>query len=134
MTLNTIGPLAASGDLQQPFDAAVIIPTILRESLMRTVRSVYAQEWPGRIQILIGIDVAQGDRDILRQLGAECPDRMALTIFDLGYSTAQVHGGIYHNAYSGSLRSVLSYAANSRYLYELASGRFGWSIDKLFLA
>ena len=114
--MNTIGPQAAQGSLQPPFDAAVIIPTILRESLMRAVRSVFAQEWPGRIQILIGVDIARGDRDMLRQLGAECPERMAITIFDPGYSTAQVHGGIYHNAYSGSLRTVMSYAANSRYL------------------
>ncbi len=83
---------------------------------MRAVRSVFTQEWPGRIQIMIGVDVAQGDRDVLRQLGAECPDRMAITVFDPGYSTAQVHGGIYHNAYSGSLRTVMSYAANSRRL------------------
>lgn len=116
MELNTIGPQATQGELQAPFDAAVIIPTVLRESLMRAVRSVFAQEWPGRIQILIGVDIARGDRDILRQLGAECPDRMALTVFDPGYSTAQTHGGIYLNAYSGSLRTVLSYAANSRYL------------------
>ena len=102
--------------MQAPFDAAVIVPTVLRESLLRAVRSVFAQEWPGRIQVMIGIDVAEGDRDMLRQLGAECPDRMALTVFDPGYSTAQVHGGIYHNAFSGSLRTVLSYAANSRYL------------------
>ncbi len=114
--MNTIGPQAAQETLQAPFDAAVIIPTVLRESLMRAVRSVFAQEWPGRIQILIGVDMAQGDRDMLRQLGAECPDRMAITIFDPGYSTAQVHGGIYHNAYSGSLRTVMSYAANSRRL------------------
>ena len=116
MNLNTIGPQAVQGALQAPFNTAVIIPTVLRESLLRAVRSVFAQEWPGRIQILIGVDIAEGDRDLLRQLGAECPERMALTIFDPGYSTAQVHGGIYHNAYSGSLRTVLSYAANRRFL------------------
>ncbi|NKB57952.1 MAG: methyltransferase domain-containing protein [Alphaproteobacteria bacterium] len=114
--MNTIGPQASQDTLQAPFDVAVIIPTVLRDTLMRAVRSVFTQEWPGRVQILIGVDVAQGDRDMLRQLGAECPDRMALTIFDPGYSTAQVHGGIYHNAFSGSLRTVLSYAANSRRL------------------
>ena len=112
----TSGPQADKGTLQPPFDAAVIIPTILRDTLPRAIRSVYAQDFPGRIQILIGVDVARGDRDILRQLIAECPDRMAVTVFDPGYSTAQVHGGIYHNAYSGSLRTVLSYAANSRHL------------------
>ncbi|MBT5110247.1 MAG: methyltransferase domain-containing protein [Rhodospirillaceae bacterium] len=109
------GPQAASsgGGMQAPFDAAVIIPTILRDTLMRAVRSVFAQDHPGRVQILIGVDVARGDRDMLRQLSGECPERMAITVFDPGYSTAQVHGGIYPNAYSGSLRTVMSYAANS---------------------
>lgn len=114
--MDTIGPQASQGTLQTPFDVAVIIPTILRDTLMRAVRSVFTQEFPGRVQILIGVDVAEGNRDMLRQLGAECPDRMALTIIDPGYSTAQVHGGIYHNAFSGSLRTVMSYAANSRRL------------------
>ncbi len=114
--ISTFGPLATTGSLQPPFDAAVIIPTVLRDTLPRAVRSVFTQDWPGRVQILIGVDIARGDRDILRQLTAECPARMAITIFDPGYSTAQIHGGIYHNAYSGSLRTVLSYAANSRYL------------------
>ena len=102
-----------NGGMQAPFDAAVIIPTVLRETLLQAVRSVFAQEHPGRIQILIGVDVAQGDRGILRQLCEECPDRMAITIFDPGYSTAKIHGGIYQNAYGGSLRTVMSYAANS---------------------
>lgn len=108
------GPQAPNRSLQQRFDAAVVIPTVLRDSLLRAVRSVFAQEWPGRIQILIGVDVAKGDRDMLRQLGAECPERMAVTVIDPGYSTAQVNGGIYHSADGGSLRTVLSYAANSR--------------------
>jgi predicted SAM-dependent methyltransferase len=102
-----------TGGMQAPFDVAVIIPTVLRDTLLQAVRSVFAQEHPGRIQILIGVDVAKGDRGILRQLVKECPDRMAITVFDPGYSTAQIHGGIYKNAFSGSLRTVLSYAANS---------------------
>ncbi len=112
--MNTLGPQANNQSLQPPFDAAVVMPTILRDTLPRAVRSVFAQEWPGRIQILIGVDVAKGDRDMLRQLGAECPERMAITVFDPGYSTAQTNGGIYHNTHGGSLNTVLSYAANSR--------------------
>jgi predicted SAM-dependent methyltransferase len=107
------GPQATTGAMQAPFDAAVVIPTILRDTLPRAVRSVFAQDHPGRVQILIGVDVARGDRDMLRQLSDECPDRMAITLFDPGYSTARVHGGLYHNAFSGSLRTVMSYAANS---------------------
>lgn len=109
----SFGPQIAQGSMQAPFDAAVVVPTVLRPSLLRAVRSIFSQEWPGRIQILIGVDVRQGDADIIRQLCGECPDRMAITVLDPGYSTAKIHGGIYNNAYSGSLRTALSYLANS---------------------
>ena len=112
--MTTSGPQATTQSLQEPFDAAVVIPTVLRDSLARAVRSIFTQDWPGRIQILIGVDIATGDRDMLRQLDADCPERMAITVFDPGYSTARVNGGIYHSAFGGSLRTVLSYAANSR--------------------
>jgi len=38
------------------FDAAVVMPTLLRPSLERAVRSVFAQDLGGRIQLLIGVD------------------------------------------------------------------------------
>ena len=100
-------------DSQIPFDAAVVVPTVLRPSLLGAIRSVFAQDLPGRIQILIGIDRPLGDRSILDRLSAECPSHMHLSILDLGYSTSVRHGGIYSNAYSGALRTILSYAANS---------------------
>lgn len=49
-------------------------------------------------------------------MARECPDHVQLTILDLGYSTSQRHGGIYPNHYSGALRTILSYAANSKYV------------------
>ena len=100
-------------DPQPHFDAAVVIPTVLRPSLVEAVRSVFAQTLAGRIQILIGIDKPLGEPAILDRLRAECPSRMHLTLLDLGYSTSARHGGIYSNAYSGALRTILSYAANS---------------------
>ena len=48
-------------DLQPIFDAAVVIATIVRPSSRRAVRSVFNQDWPGRIHILIGVDVSRGD-------------------------------------------------------------------------
>ena len=39
------------------YAVAVIIPTTLRPELCRAVRSVFAQDFPGSVQILIGIDV-----------------------------------------------------------------------------
>lgn len=98
------------------YDLAVIIPTILRPSLGRAVRSVFAQDFPGTVQIVIGIDIAKGPKDILAQLETECPDRMELTVIDLGYSTAARHGGLYRLQSGGALRTIMSYAANSVFL------------------
>ena len=41
--------------LQNTFDAAVVIPTILRPELGDALRSVFAQDLGGRIHALIGI-------------------------------------------------------------------------------
>jgi len=98
------------------FDAAVIIPTTLSPELLRAVRSVFAQDLEGSVQILVGIDVAKGDRALIDQLQGECPSNMRLNLIDIGYSTSTRHGGIYGNWSGGALRTILSYAANSRYL------------------
>ena len=98
---------------QPQADVAVVLPTILRPDLMRAVRSVYTQNFAGRIHVLIGVDVALGDRAILDAIRAQCPDRVSLTILDPGYSTSARHGGVHSNAFGGSLRTVLSYMANA---------------------
>jgi glycosyltransferase involved in cell wall biosynthesis len=103
-------------DLQKRFDVAVVVPTTLRGSLFRAVASVFDQDFRGRIQILIGIDVPAGDAAILRRLAARCPENCSVTSLDLGYSTSVAHGGVYPNRYSGALRTILSYAANSDYV------------------
>ncbi len=105
-----------SGNEQRPADVAVVIPTVLRPSLLRAVRSVFDQSLAGRIQVLIGIDQRQGDSAILDTLSRECPSNVTLTIFDPGYSTSRRYGGFYANYYSGALRTILSYAANSKYV------------------
>jgi len=97
-------------------DCAVIIPTVLRPSLVRAVRSVYEQDFEGTVQILIGIDLRRGDPGILDEVRAGCPERMQITVFDLGFSTSRQNGGFYNVSGGGSLRTILSYAANSRYL------------------
>jgi len=102
--------------IQSPADAAVILPTILRPTLLKAVRSVYAQNFVGRIHLLIGVDVHGGEASILDRIQAECPSHVTLTIVDPGYSTSTRHGGLYPNAYGGSLRTVLSFLANSRHL------------------
>ncbi len=97
-----------------PFDAAVVIPTVLRPSLRRAVGSVFRQRFPGRIQVLIGIDRAIGDRSVLDEVVRGCPAHCAVTVLDLGYSTSSRHGGLYPGSSGGALRTILSYAAHSR--------------------
>lgn len=99
---------------QDPADVAVVVQTILRPCLARAVRSVFSQDFNGRIHLLIGVDVHQGDASILSQLAGECPGHVTMTVVDPGYSTSRRHGGIYPNHYGGSLRTILSYLANSR--------------------
>jgi hypothetical protein len=98
------------------YDTAVIIPTVLRPHLKRAVHSVYKQDFKGTVQILVGIDVAQGPRTILDELRAECPPRMTLSVVDPGFSTSRRHKGYYSIWGGGALRSMMSYAANSRFL------------------
>jgi hypothetical protein len=97
-------------------DIAVVMPTTLAPSLLRAARSVLRQDFAGRIQLLIGIDVREGDPAMLDAIRAECPPHVLLTVLDLGYSTSTRHGGLHPNAYGGALRSILSYAANARHV------------------
>lgn len=105
-----------STDIQTPFDVAIVMATVVRPSLAQAIRSVYAQHFGGRIQILVGIDRWEGERAMLDALLAECPSHVAVTQIDLGYSTSQRHGGLYPSHFGGALKTILSYAANSRYV------------------
>jgi len=107
---------AITNDPQAPFDVAVVIPTILRPHLERAVASVFAQKGASRIQILIGIDKAIGPGDVIDNLKLQCPDTCAITVIDLGYSTSKRHGGQHGAHDGGALRSILTLAANSRYV------------------
>jgi len=115
---------------QQKAEAAVAIVTALRPTLLRAVRSVFRQDLAGRIHLLIGIDVPDGDAGMLETLRQECPAQVTLTILDLGYSTAQLHGGFYPSAAGGALRTILGYAANSRYIAYLDDDDW-WARDHL---
>jgi len=115
---------------QSPADAAVVLPTILRPSLLKAVRSVYAQNFQGRIHLLIGVDIHQGDRALLDTIRAECPDHISVTILDPGYSTSVRHGGVHANAFGGSLRTVLSYLANSQHVAYLDDNDW-WAANHL---
>lgn len=105
-----------SQPLQRPFDAAVVIPTTYRPSLARAVRSVFRQTGISRVHLLIGVDRVAGDPAMMDELLAERPPGHAVTVLDLGYSTSVRHGGLYLSQDGGALRTMLSYAANSRYV------------------
>jgi hypothetical protein len=103
-------------DIQTPFDVAIVMATVVRPSLAQAIRSIFAQRFAGRIQILIGIDRWEGERAVVEALLAECPSHAVVTRIDLGYSTSQRHGGLYPSFFGGALKTILSYAANSRYV------------------
>ncbi|HEV2674358.1 MAG TPA: hypothetical protein VGV37_07435 [Aliidongia sp.] len=116
--------------VQPPFDVSVVIPTVLRPELGRAVRSVFAQAFEGRVQILLGIDDPIGDPALPATLAGECPATMHLSVLDPGYSTSARHGGLYPNRFSGALRTILTYLANSRLVAYLDDDNW-WAPDHL---
>lgn len=101
-------------DPTTPFDAAVVMFTKRRGPLAAAVRSVFEQQFTGRVQILVGVDGPNGDRAALAALAREVPPHMALTVVDPGYSTVRSRGGLYAPEAGGSLRTALSLLANAR--------------------
>ncbi len=105
-----------SNPVQKPFDAAVVIPTTCRASLARAVNSVFRQVGVQRIHTLIGIDAVRGDDAVIDEILQRRPAQHAVTVLNLGYSTPVRHGGFYGTIDGGALRTILTYAANSRYV------------------
>jgi hypothetical protein len=111
------------------FDFAVIMPSILRPTLAEALRSVFAQDFSGTVQTLIGVDQPQGDIGDIAAVEAACRDRPpnhAVLLFDPGYSTSQRHGGLHPCWDGGVLRTLLSYLAASRRLAYLDDDN-GWA-------
>lgn len=96
------------------FDVAVVIPTIVRSSLLKAVSSVYRQNFEGTIQILIGVDTVKEEMSLLDDLLEGCPENITVTLFDPGYSTSTRHGGIHQAPYDGgAIRTILTFLAHS---------------------
>jgi hypothetical protein len=104
------------GAAQRPFDFAVVMPSILRATIGDAMRSIFSQQEPGRVQILIGVDKPLGDAGIIDEICAEIPPHQAVYLFYPGYSTSRRHGGLHPSWDGGTLRTVLTYLANSRYV------------------
>ncbi|MCC6194811.1 MAG: glycosyltransferase family 2 protein [Burkholderiales bacterium] len=101
-------------NLQAPFDVAVVMPTIIRPTVLTAIQSVFDQSPSLRVQLLIGIDAALApDRDLLNLL-RHTPSHVTSFLFYPGYSTSVRHGGPQLARDGGSLRSVLTYLANAR--------------------
>jgi len=101
---------------QKPSDVAVVMPTVLREQLPQAIRSIYNQDYDGRIQINIGVDISLGEISHHDTLFDERPDNVSIMIVTLPYSTSARHGGIHPASDGGSLRSILGYAANAQHI------------------
>jgi hypothetical protein len=99
--------------LQLPFDVAVVTPTILRPALADAIASIFAQDFKGRIQLLVGVDVQRGDPALFDRICASRPSNCVVQLFYPGYSTSVRHGGLYAAQDGGALRLVLSHLANS---------------------
>jgi hypothetical protein len=103
------------------YDIAVVITTVCRDSLLRSVRSIFGQNYGGRIQIMIGIDCDPQNQfsRIQTILDDERPDNVKTTWLNLGYSTSRRHGGPHSCFYGGSLRSALTLLADAEYVMYL---------------
>jgi glycosyltransferase involved in cell wall biosynthesis len=122
----------ADTDLQEPMDAAVVIPTVLRSSLPRALHSIFAQKFPGRIHILIGIDTIKGDLTAIEDACAARPPNCAVQVFWPGYSTSVRNGGLTPPGDGGALRAMLTYLANSPYVAYLDDDNW-WQPEHLYL-
>lgn len=103
-------------DLQRTFDVAVVIPTVMRDTLSRAVESIFTQDLQGSIQILLGVDDPGANMSVLDALIEKCPGHIAISVVDPGYSTFVLNGGLYPIRAGGVLRTALSYLANARHV------------------
>lgn len=120
--------------LQRPFDVAVVMPSILRPSLVDALFSVFRQEKPERIQVLIGIDqpgdTASPDIALIERACKEMPPHIVVQVLYPGYSTSVRHGGLALACDGGSLRTILTHLANAPYIAYLDDDNT-WTPDHL---
>ncbi|MFI4939087.1 MAG: tetratricopeptide repeat protein [Burkholderiales bacterium] len=105
-----------NSNLQKPFDVAVVMQTLGRDSILEAVSSVYAQDNAISIQLLIGVDSPLGNFTRLSEFLETAPDHITPCLFYPGYSTSVRHGGLHPERCGGALRTLLSYLVNARYI------------------
>ena len=117
-------------DLQKPAAVAVVMASLARPSLSRSLASVFAQDLPGTIQVLIGIDRLDGDLMVVEQACRNRPAHIVVQVMHPGYSTSTRHGGLCRARDGGALRLILTSLANSRYVAYLDDDNW-WAPDHL---
>jgi hypothetical protein len=93
----------------------VVVLTTCRTSLLRALRSVFGQSLREPMQVLIGVD-RDPDRRLpvlFETLRRECPTHITLSLLNMGYSTSVRHGGPHASHFGGSLRSAMTFLADS---------------------
>ena len=106
----------ADFDLQRPMDVAVVIPTVLRPYLRQALESVFAQQYDGRLHVLVGIDQPLGDIGLIDDVCARRPPNCAVQVIWPGFSTSVRHGGLMRPGDGGAMRAMLTYLANAPYV------------------
>lgn len=90
------------------------MPTVLRPVIVRAIESVYQQDFQGRIQILIGVDKPLGSMEPVQSILSRRPRNISALVLNLPWSTSVRHGGVHAAMDGGSLRTILSFMANSK--------------------
>lgn len=108
------------------------MPTLMRPIAVRALESVYAQDFKGRIQIVIGADMNPEDTGPIFEALERRPPHVSAAVLTLPYSTSERHGGV-HPAYDGgALRTILTFMANARRVAYLDDDN-EWTPDHLSL-
>lgn len=117
---------------QRPFDVAVVMPSLLRPTIVRAVQSVFQQTGNLRVQIMIGLDrpPEDGAEDLIQCAIEGRPPGWAVEVLWPGYSTSQRHGGFGRARDGGVLRSVLSQLSNAPRIAYLDDDNW-WAPDHL---
>jgi hypothetical protein len=103
----------------------VVIQTVGRQSLVRAVKSILNQSIlkngrGARVDVWIGVDndrfgTLQDVRAEIDAMSAGVPD-FSVFWLDIGYTTSLRGPGVHNNLFGGSLRTVLTFLAKSRWV------------------
>lgn len=115
--------------LQRQADAAVVMSSILRPSIEEALASVLGQDFPGRIHVLVGVDVPGDVGPVERACARRRPGDIVQVLWP-GYSTSVRHGGLCPARDGGVLRQVLTRLANSPHVAYLDDDNW-WAPDHL---